>query len=236
MAWWVPVKRLHAVILDLETTGRSIHRDQAVQLAAVFVRDWVGGLAEEARPPQFNERIRPSVPISPAASQVHGIYDRDVAGAARIHMVLGRFLAWIATHRDGVTPVVLVAHNGRAFDFPILLRALVRIFGVPRARQMLRRHGIIYLFDTLQWLRSRPGRGRGTGCSNALGDVHRELAGEELTGAHDALADVVGLLRICRAPQFGHPPLSSVTEHRADTLVCRMHQTTQPGRSPYFGS
>lgn len=59
------------IILDCETTGTDIARDQIIQLAWA---DWPGAQAPESR------MFRPSVPIADEASEVHGFTDEDLVG------------------------------------------------------------------------------------------------------------------------------------------------------------
>lgn len=72
-------------VLDTETTGLG-KDDEIVQIAIV---DQDGKTA-------LNELIKPTIPIPPGASKVHGIYDRDVEYASNfrdIYTALSKLLA-----------------------------------------------------------------------------------------------------------------------------------------------
>lgn len=94
--------------IDIETTGLDTKRCEIIEIAAVRVRN--GRIAGE-----FHSLVRPTIPIDPGASMVHGLSDADVASAPRFADVWSAF-------RDFCGDDVLVAHNGEEFDFPVLRR------------------------------------------------------------------------------------------------------------------
>jgi DNA polymerase III epsilon subunit family exonuclease len=94
--------------VDLETTGRDIRSAGIVEIAAVRVR---GGQVVD----EFHSMVKPSIAIEPGASVVHKISMADLEGAPTFEDVWPAFAAFIGTD-------VLVAHNGYAFDFPVLRR------------------------------------------------------------------------------------------------------------------
>lgn len=102
--------------LDLETTGLSTVSDRIVELAVIRVSPQ-GDVLERVR------RFNPGIPISPEATEVHGITDADVAHepsfAAR-----ARSLAAL------LDPCDLAGFNLRRFDLPLLLAEFKRA-GVP---------------------------------------------------------------------------------------------------------
>jgi DNA helicase II / ATP-dependent DNA helicase PcrA len=117
---------LDYVLFDFETTGADPARCELVEIAAIRFE----GGREVGR---FESLVRPSGPIPPGATQVHGITDAMVADAPLPAPALQEFLTFLGD-RD------LVAHNGAGFDFPIL-RRLARAHGLPRPANAL--------FDTL---------------------------------------------------------------------------------------
>jgi superfamily I DNA/RNA helicase len=94
--------------VDLETTDRDTATAEIVEIAAVRVRD--GRITET-----FSMLVKPNVRIHAAASAVTGIRDADVVDAPSFPAVWPGF-------RDFCGNDVVVAHNGYAFDFPILSR------------------------------------------------------------------------------------------------------------------
>jgi DNA polymerase-3 subunit epsilon len=98
----MPLAEVPIVVLDTETTGLSPalgHR--VVEVAAVRLSGW----QETAR---FSELVNPGRPIEAGATRVHGLVDRDVAGAPPFCDVVGRLEPLL----EGA---VVVAHNA-AFD------------------------------------------------------------------------------------------------------------------------
>lgn len=74
----------------------------------------------------FDSYTIPTVPISPEAQQVTGIVktgpnSMSVKGLP-IRSSLEQFIAWLNMFSN----VILVAHNGRRFDFPVLLSAFTK--------------------------------------------------------------------------------------------------------------
>ena len=96
------------VAVDIETNSLEVDSAEAIELAAVKVRD--GKIVEE-----FHSLIKPVLPVSAGASGVHGYSDADLAGAPAFAEAWARFRSFAGDQ-------VLVAHNGHGFDFPILMR------------------------------------------------------------------------------------------------------------------
>lgn len=102
--------------VDIETTDNDVGAAEIVELGAVRVRD---GVVDTQG---FGEFVKPRVPINPRATAVHGITEADVAGKPHFEEVWPRF-------RDYCGDDILVAHNGIAFDFPILERMIAPLGG-----------------------------------------------------------------------------------------------------------
>ena len=100
--------------IDLETTGDDTATCEIVEISAVRVRD--GVVVEE-----FSSLVRPRLPISAGAVEVHGIRESDVRSAPRFEDIWPRFQAFCGDD-------VIVAHNGYEFDFRVLTR-MVRALG-----------------------------------------------------------------------------------------------------------
>ena len=118
------------VAFDLETTDKDITDCGIVQLAAVRVRNRV--VVE-----QFDRLVCPGLPISRKASEVHGIYDDDVAEAPTLAAVWPEFRAFVGDD-------LLMAHNGQEFDMPVLRRLAA---GLPGVESLI-------FYDTLPLARS----------------------------------------------------------------------------------
>jgi len=113
------------VVFDTETTGKDVNECDIVELAAVKVRQ--GKIVET-----FHTLLRPSVPISPGASAIHGYFDKDLIGQPTLAQIWPSFRAFVGD-------LVLIAHNGQRFDIPLIERLTASWNGT---------HGFAY-FDTL---------------------------------------------------------------------------------------
>jgi DNA polymerase-3 subunit epsilon len=165
------------IVVDIESTGLSAG-DRIVSVAASAA----GGGAE------FYELVNPLRPIPRAATRVHGLRDRDVAGAPPWAEVGRRFWAFVRAH--GGESVTLVAHNA-SFDMRFILRE-TEAAALP-AEEL---PGTLAVVDTLRVCRARLRHLR----SHRQPLVYAELFGEAPEDAHNALGDVRALRRI-----IGHP-------------------------------
>lgn len=105
----VPLVSIDAVVLDTETTGLDAAAARLLQLGAVRLKR--GRLAEDET---FTTLVDPGVPVPPDSTRIHGITDKDVAGAPAFPT------AWqeLTTFRRGA---VLIGHS-IGFDLAILKR------------------------------------------------------------------------------------------------------------------
>jgi DNA polymerase-3 subunit epsilon len=102
------------ILLDCETTGTDVHKDQIVEICIQF------GLSGESKV----RRIKPTIAIPAEASKVHGITAADVADCPAFSKV-ARSIAEIIDGAD-----VIVGYNV-AFDLDILGAEMERA-GLPR--------------------------------------------------------------------------------------------------------
>jgi DNA polymerase III epsilon subunit-like protein len=173
---------MKAFVFDTETTGFS-SKDRPLSEQPYIVQ-FAGILGEVHRENGFEEierinlLIRPRISIPFGASQVHGIYDKDVENAPYIEEVLPQMLKFLNTAD------VVVGHNIE-FDEQIIRDELAR----------LGRNGDYQPMKTLCTMRSSteycklPGRGFSFK-SPRLNELYKHLFGEYFVGAHDAMHDV----------------------------------------------
>jgi len=102
------------VVVDLETTGLRPGSSQICEIGAVRVR----GLELEA---EFETLVDPGTPLTPGASALTGLTDRQLRGAPAPGFAVRSFLAFAGD-------AVLVAHNAR-FDLAFLDRETERLTG-----------------------------------------------------------------------------------------------------------
>lgn len=95
---------LRPIYFDTETTGVKFDRDKIIELAAY----------DPVLDRSFCEFINPGIPIPKEATNVHNITDDMVKDAPSFKTIAEQFVKFC----EG--DVVLVAHNGDAFDIPFL--------------------------------------------------------------------------------------------------------------------
>ncbi|MHB8462632.1 MAG: 3'-5' exonuclease [Vulcanimicrobiaceae bacterium] len=92
-------------VVDVETTGLDPKVERVVEIAVVLVDEqWVVD--------SWSSLVNPEMPIPARASQIHGIYDEDVAQAPTMEALVAEIL----TRCQGR---VVAAHNAR-FDLSFL--------------------------------------------------------------------------------------------------------------------
>lgn len=107
----LPLETLDYVVVDTETTGLNIARDDIVQIGAVRV---VGGKILDGD--SFERLVNPGRSIPPESIRFHGVTDEMVAHAPGIDEILEEFL-------DYAGDAVLIGHN-IAFDLSFMNRTM----------------------------------------------------------------------------------------------------------------
>ena len=170
-------------VFDTETTGFPQRNEglekqpHIVQVAGVLwdIDGATGAVTELGR---INEMVKPPVSIPFGASQVHGIYDRDVADKPPFSAVVDAFLK-MANGADAVA-----GHNV-SFDEEIVSYELKRLGmdGWWHPRQV-----ICTMRSSTEYCKLE---GRGFSWKPPkLNELHRKLFGEFFSDAHDAMRDV----------------------------------------------
>ena len=85
-----PLSALPAVVIDTETTGLNVQKDQIIEIAGVKIEE-----NSVTKGSEFESFVLPDQPISAASSKIHGITDKDVAKAPPFSEVLPSFRDWI---------------------------------------------------------------------------------------------------------------------------------------------
>ena len=136
--------RLVIFMLDLETTGVNITKDRIIEIAAVHAH---GDIRMNCESFSTTVRVDPDILEERGleAFEVHGITNEEIKQGPSFEQAWIRFLACIDDVMNSATKydvesdddmglptllenpvVVLVAHNGIRFDFPLLLCELLR--------------------------------------------------------------------------------------------------------------
>ena len=147
-------------VIDAETTGLDPRVDRVVEIACLRV---CGGRVVE----RFSSLVDPRRPIPRSASEIHGIFDRDVAGAPTLRRLRPRIERMTAG-------AIVVAHNAR-FDVGFLPFVAERptLCTMALARRLV--DAPSYRNEALrEYLRLKPAR---------RGPAHRAASDAEVTAA-----------------------------------------------------
>jgi DNA polymerase-3 subunit epsilon len=97
---------------DLETTGTDIVKDRIVEISILKIN------TDNTREIKTH-RVNPTIPIPIEASQVHGIYDEDVATSPTFKDLAAELFEFL-------DPCDLAGFNSNRFDVPVLLEEFIR--------------------------------------------------------------------------------------------------------------
>ncbi len=158
------------VIFDLETTGTDIVNDRIVQISVlkVFPDD-----SEHTR----TRLINPTIPIPVEASNVHGIYDKDVKDEATFARIAQALLNFIGDSD-------LAGYNSNKFDIPLLSAEFLRCgmdFNL-EGRNLIDVQTIFFKMEP-----------------RTLKAAYKFYCGKDLIGAHDAENDVKATYEVLKA-------------------------------------
>lgn len=128
--------------VSIRATGLDLARDHIFELSAAPVFDT--GRA------QFHTYINPCVSMPPETLAAHGIQPATLVRAPTFSLAMGQFLQYVTpraakTSSASPIPIILVAHNGHRYQWPLMTREL------RWARFTI--HHPIWLWDTLHLCR-----------------------------------------------------------------------------------
>jgi|GEM_PF-1672461 len=147
---------------DIETTGADANKDRIIQLAIRVVAENGDVLVSKSK------LYNPGIPISASATEVHGITDEMVKDTPPFKDDAKKLKALFENK-------IIVTYNGLRFDIPIIMAEF------ERAGVDVNLSG--KYIDVLKVERKVT--------AHTLGATYKRYSGQELEGAHDALADVV---------------------------------------------
>ena len=174
----VDVLEGHRVLaFDLETTGISTNNDRIVQVALI-------GADADGNPIHHDILVNPQRPIPRDASRVHGIYDQDV----RSKPVFKECANELAELMEGA---VIVGHNARKFDIPLLQNEFYRC-GTSPPKPLV----VLDTLEAVRWLKIPSPHNLGAQCARH---------GIDLSNAHDAAADAAACLLLLWKVMRDHP-------------------------------
>jgi DNA polymerase-3 subunit epsilon len=161
------VRQPTIIVFDCETTGIDVTRDQVIELCVQH------GLDDTAKSQVW--RMKPAVPIHPAAQAVHGITMADLADCSPFGAYADE-IAQVFAAAD-----VIVGYN-LSFDIDMLQAEYTRL-----GKPLLDLSGKQIVDAFRLWQQCEP---------RSLQHAHRRFVGEEFASAHSASADVAATGRV----------------------------------------
>jgi DNA polymerase-3 subunit epsilon len=166
------------VILDLETTGTDVGKDRILEIALLKI------MPDGQRiswPPQTGREhrfvINPGIPIPPATSMIHGIYDDDVKDAPRFFEVAPKLFKFLFECDLG-------GFNSNRFDIPLLAEEFLRA-GIDFSVEGRRLVDVQELFHFME--------------QRTLKAAYKFYCHKSLDNAHEALPDVLATFDVLDA-------------------------------------
>ncbi|MEL6412729.1 MAG: 3'-5' exonuclease [Bacteroidota bacterium] len=173
---------------DLETTGTNVIHDRIVEIAVIK-------LTPTGEQQTWTKRVHPEKPIPAEASAVHGIYDADIQDAPPFKAIAKE----LANFLQGCD---LAGFNVLRFDIPILQESFLRAgvdFKIAH-RKVVDAQQIFHLME-----------------KRNLAAAYRFYCNQELTNAHNALADTQATVEVLTA-QVARYDSQPVTDHQGQRL------------------
>lgn len=159
---------------DLETTGINISNDRIVEISILKVQP---NGSQEIK----TLKINPTIPIPEEVSEIHGIYDKDVADAPTFKEVAKELASFLKGADLG-------GYNLLKFDIPLLTEEFLRAeidFNIDSCR-IIDAQRIFYLMEP-----------------RTLSAAYKFYCNKELDGAHSAEADTIATYEVFKA-QIAH--------------------------------
>ncbi|MDR1003797.1 MAG: 3'-5' exonuclease [Prevotellaceae bacterium] len=175
------------VFFDLETTGTNINTDRIVEICYLKVHP---NGNEESK----NLRINPEMHIPKEASDIHHIYDADVADCPTFKEVARN----IARDFEGCD---IAGFNSNRFDVPLLVEEFLRA-GVDLDISRRKFIDVQVIFHKKE--------------ERTLSAAVKFYCGKELDGAHGAEADTRGTYEVLQAQLDRYPDLQNDVAFLAD--------------------
>lgn len=183
------------IIFDLETTGLDVKTEEIVSIAFKDVK------SDE----EYYEEVRPSKQMNNFVVKIHGLTNEHLATKPPWKVVGPRAWDWLRSRQTKPGQrIILVGHNAKRFDAPLLANELKRLSGLPPAL------GPIFIADTWEIAQKIYGDKKTIQASakepkpinNKQETIYKFIFKEEATDKHSAIGDVRALLRIARAKPF----------------------------------
>lgn len=158
------------IFIDIEATGLSIGSDRIVEISMLKLKP-------DNSTESLTERINPEIAIPEKVSQIHGIYDKDVADCQTFKQMAPALLKFIAN-------ADLAGYNSNKYDIPLLAEEFLRAevdFDL-EGRKLLDVQNIFHFMEPRN-----------------LSAAYKFYCNKPLEHAHSAEADVIATFEVFKA-------------------------------------
>lgn len=174
-------------VFDLETTGINITADRIVEIAIIKVMP-------DGSKESYHRRVNPTIPIPTEISEIHGIYDADIANEPTFDQIAQEVVAFIGDSDLG-------GYNSNKFDIPVLAEELMRS-GVQFDISEKHFIDVQNIFHKME--------------QRTLVAAYQFYCGKKLENAHSALFDTEATLDVFLAQLERYPDLKKDIPSLAD--------------------
>ena len=177
------------VFFDIESTGVMVGSDKIVEICMLKVMPDNSTVIKTLR-------INPEMHIPEEISEIHGIYDKDVADKPTFREAANEI-------RDFIKGCDLAGYNAQKFDVPLLMEEFLR------ADINFDMRGV-HLVDVQNIFHRMEPR--------TLKAAHKFYCGEPLENAHSAEADTIATYKVLLAQLSKYENTVVVDEHDVETI------------------
>lgn len=157
-------------VFDIEATGLDVTNDRIVEIAMLKIN--VDGSTSE-----YIQRVNPTIPIPLESSEIHGIYDKDIANEPTFQEIVKVLV-------DFIGDADLAGYNSNKFDIPMLAEELLRAkcdFDVSNRKFV----DVQNIFHKME--------------QRTLVAAYAFYCNKDLTNAHNAMADTLATWEVLKA-------------------------------------
>jgi DNA polymerase III epsilon subunit-like protein len=215
-------KTFHIISFDLETTGLSTARDAITEFGMTLHTlkfDSLGKVIEFVDLPSFQQYCCPRIPMCAEAAAVTGLTNEFLADKGCVSRIFPTLLAHLDEHLTPGVPRVLLAHNGKRYDLPLLAQECARVTDVI---MFFRSMKITLMVDSLNLCRAKLDtsnliRNASGKPSYRLGDIYKSITKKALDGAHGAISDARAVVDVLTHEDAGTILYEAIMASEDDT-------------------
>ncbi|MEZ4938861.1 MAG: 3'-5' exonuclease [Crocinitomicaceae bacterium] len=175
---------------DLETTGINITQDRIVEISILKI------MPDQSKA-TYTKRMNPTIPIPKQASEIHGIWDKDVANEPT-------FAELAKEIRDFFEDGDLAGYNSDRFDIPLLVEEFMRTdvdFEIEKRKTI----DVQTIFHKME--------------QRTLSAAYKFYCDKELIDAHSAEADTTATFEVLTSQLDKYENLENNIDFLADFTV-----------------